>query len=113
MVDWTKPVLVKSHATIEGADPGAYEIVDTLMLDGQIYLVLSWLDSLPTGTSTPKRMLHVQPGTYEAAERPDSQFRLLDPIPKDVWEGASKEGGSYREADTTDIHVALPSEKMN
>lgn len=58
-------------------------------------------------------MLHVKPGTYEAAQWPGSQFRLLDPIPKDVWEGASKDGGSYQEADMTDIHVSLPREKMN
>tara|TARA_R100001594_G_scaffold40803_1_gene72825 strand:+ start:317 stop:493 length:177 start_codon:yes stop_codon:yes gene_type:complete len=58
-------------------------------------------------------MLHVKPGTYEAAQRPDCQFRMLHPIPRDVWEGASKGGGFYQEVDTTDIQIDMPTHKKH
>ena len=105
-------VVLKTWVIIEG-DPDENLDMDTVMHEGHLWLVPTWLDRLGQGFSTPERIIRLTGLSYEAWPTKEGWLRLLDKLPREVVHGANPRVPGFQVRLKPDIRFAIPPKKMN
>lgn len=86
------------------------QTVDAIEVDGEIWLVPSWLEAPSEGWKKPARIICLSTIKHQRYP-PDAagrEFLLTYPIPKSVLEGIRPPKGEYIVREDPDIRVPIP-----
>ncbi len=91
--------IYKTLFTFSDHDEGHIQIVDTIEIEGEFWLVASKLQDVLTGQFLPERLVRLTGLAYVENQNSEIRFSLSNSIPKSAFDGQPTEGyvvGTYQ-----------------